>query len=49
MEAGDIIIDGGNSYYRDDLQRAEAFKGKGIHYVDCGTSAECSGWSVAFV
>ena len=49
MEAGDIIIDGGNSYYRDDLQRAKAFKGKGIHYVDCGTSAECSGWSVAFV
>ena len=38
MEAGDIIIDGGNSYYRDDLQRAKAFKGKGIHYVDCGTS-----------
>ncbi len=38
MDAGDIIIDGGNSYYRDDLLRAEALKPKGIHYVDCGTS-----------
>jgi 6-phosphogluconate dehydrogenase len=38
MEAGDIIIDGGNSYYRDDLQRAQTLKAKGIHYVDCGTS-----------
>jgi 6-phosphogluconate dehydrogenase len=38
MESGDIIIDGGNSYYRDDLLRAEALKGKDIHYVDCGTS-----------
>ena len=38
MEAGDIIIDGGNSHYRDDLARAEALKPTGIHYVDCGTS-----------
>ncbi len=38
MDAGDIIIDGGNSYYRDDLLRAEALKAKGMHYVDCGTS-----------
>ncbi|MBK7354584.1 phosphogluconate dehydrogenase (NAD(+)-dependent, decarboxylating) [Propionivibrio sp.] len=38
MEAGDIVIDGGNSYYRDDLARAAALKPKGIHYVDCGTS-----------
>jgi 6-phosphogluconate dehydrogenase len=38
MEAGDIIIDGGNSYYRDDLERAKALKPSGIHYVDCGTS-----------
>jgi 6-phosphogluconate dehydrogenase len=35
---GDIVIDGGNSYYRDDIARAEKLKGKGIHYVDCGTS-----------
>ncbi|MEO6351913.1 MAG: phosphogluconate dehydrogenase (NAD(+)-dependent, decarboxylating) [Burkholderiaceae bacterium] len=38
MDAGDIIIDGGNSYYRDDLARATALKHSGIHYVDCGTS-----------
>ena len=38
MEAGDIVIDGGNSYYRDDLARAKALKARGIHYVDCGTS-----------
>lgn len=38
MEAGDIIIDGGNTYYRDDLERAKALKTRGIHYVDCGTS-----------
>ncbi len=38
MDAGDIIIDGGNSYYLDDLQRADALKPKGIHFVDCGTS-----------
>ena len=38
MEAGDIIIDGGNSYYRDDIQRARALQASGIHYVDCGTS-----------
>ena len=38
MDTGDIIIDGGNSYYRDDLLRAEALKPRGIHYVDCGTS-----------
>jgi 6-phosphogluconate dehydrogenase len=38
MDAGDIIIDGGNSYYHDDLARAKALKARGIHYVDCGTS-----------
>jgi 6-phosphogluconate dehydrogenase len=38
MDAGDIVIDGGNSYYRDDLLRAKALKRRGIHYVDCGTS-----------
>ena len=34
MDAGDMIIDGGNSYYRDDLKRAKALKRRGIHYVD---------------
>ncbi|MFO0793794.1 MAG: decarboxylating 6-phosphogluconate dehydrogenase [Candidatus Brocadiaceae bacterium] len=38
MEAGDIIIDGGNSYYKDDVRRATALKQKNIHYVDVGTS-----------
>ncbi len=38
LQAGDIIIDGGNSYYRDDIDRAEALRPKGIHYVDVGTS-----------
>ena len=38
LEPGDIVIDGGNSYYHDDIRRAEQLKGKGIHYVDCGTS-----------
>ena len=38
LEPGDTIIDGGNSYYKDDVRRAEMLKGKGIHYVDVGTS-----------
>ena len=36
--SGDTIIDGGNSYFRDDRRRAAALKPKGIHYIDCGTS-----------
>ncbi len=38
MEPDDIIIDGGNSYFKDDLRRAKALKEKGIYYVDVGTS-----------
>src|SRR5262249_2641404 len=38
LEADDIVIDGGNSYYRDDLTRAADLKRDGIHYVDVGTS-----------
>jgi 6-phosphogluconate dehydrogenase len=38
METGDIIIDGGNSYYRDDVERAKRLEPKGIDYVDVGTS-----------
>lgn len=38
LEAGDIVVDGGNSYYRDDLTRSETLKARGIQYVDCGTS-----------
>jgi 6-phosphogluconate dehydrogenase len=38
MEAGDIIIDGGNSYFKDDARRARELKSKGINYMDVGTS-----------
>src|ERR1700738_3966685 len=38
LETGDIIIDGGNSYYIDDIRRAKELAPKGIHYVDVGTS-----------
>ena len=38
MEAGDMIIDGGNSYYKDDVRRAQFLQEQGIHYVDVGTS-----------
>ena len=38
MQSGDIIIDGGNSNYKDDLRRAKSLAEKGIGYVDCGTS-----------
>jgi 6-phosphogluconate dehydrogenase len=38
MEAGDTIIDGGNSFYKDDIRRAAEFKKKGISYMDAGTS-----------
>jgi 6-phosphogluconate dehydrogenase len=38
FSAGDILIDGGNSYFKDDVRRALALKDKGIHYVDVGTS-----------
>src|ERR1700683_5529342 len=38
LEAGDILIDGGNSYYVDDIRRAKELAAKSIHYVDVGTS-----------
>jgi 6-phosphogluconate dehydrogenase len=38
LEPDDVLIDGGNSYYIDDIRRAAALKPKGIHYVDVGTS-----------
>jgi len=38
LDAGDILIDGGNSYYIDDIRRAGELSAKGIHYVDVGTS-----------
>jgi 6-phosphogluconate dehydrogenase len=38
FEAGDTIIDGGNSYFKDDVRRSQKLKGRGIHYIDVGTS-----------
>jgi 6-phosphogluconate dehydrogenase len=38
LDKGDILIDGGNSYYIDDIRRAKELKAKGLHYVDVGTS-----------
>jgi 6-phosphogluconate dehydrogenase len=38
LEADDIVIDGGNTFYKDDIRRAKALAAKRIHYVDCGTS-----------
>jgi 6-phosphogluconate dehydrogenase len=38
LAPGDVIIDGGNSYYRDDIDRAKRLRDLGLHYVDCGTS-----------
>ena len=38
LAAGDVVVDGGNSYYRDDLLRAKRLADRGLHHVDCGTS-----------
>ena len=43
LEAGDIIIDGGNSHYKDSVRRAERLKTKGVHYLDVGTSGGLEG------
>jgi 6-phosphogluconate dehydrogenase len=48
FEKDDIIIDGGNSYYRDDIARAKELAGKGIHYVDVGTSGGVFGLERGF-
>jgi 6-phosphogluconate dehydrogenase len=48
LAKGDIIIDGGNSYYLDDLARAEELRPKGIHYVDVGTSGGVFGLERGF-
>jgi 6-phosphogluconate dehydrogenase len=38
LDSGDVIIDGGNAFYKDDIRRAKALHPRGIHYVDAGTS-----------
>jgi 6-phosphogluconate dehydrogenase len=48
MSAGDIVIDGGNTYYRDDIDRAEALAPSGVHYVDVGTSGGVFGLERGF-
>jgi 6-phosphogluconate dehydrogenase len=48
FERGDIIIDGGNSYYRDDIDRAKRVEPLGIHYVDVGTSGGVFGLERGF-
>src|ERR671922_101898 len=48
MEADDIVIDGGNSYYRDDMARAERYGTKGVHFVDVGTSGGVFGLERGF-
>jgi 6-phosphogluconate dehydrogenase len=48
FESDDIIIDGGNSYYRDDITRAKELSAKGIHYVDVGTSGGVFGLERGF-
>jgi 6-phosphogluconate dehydrogenase len=48
MDADDVIIDGGNSYYRDDIERAARLAPSGIHYIDCGTSGGVFGLERGF-
>ena len=48
LDEGDIVIDGGNSYYRDDIQRAEELAKKKVHYVDIGTSGGVFGLERGF-
>src|SRR6266481_6221544 len=48
MAPGDIIIDGGNSYYRDDIERSEVLRPQGIHYLDVGTSGGVFGLERGF-
>jgi 6-phosphogluconate dehydrogenase len=48
LSPGDIIIDGGNSNYRDDIRRADELRGAGIHYIDVGTSGGISGGEVGY-
>jgi 6-phosphogluconate dehydrogenase len=48
MQPGDIVIDGGNTYYRDDVDRAAALAPSGVHYVDIGTSGGVFGLERGF-
>jgi len=48
LSAGDIVIDGGNSFYRDSIRRAELLKQKGLHFLDVGTSGGIWGLEVGY-
>jgi 6-phosphogluconate dehydrogenase len=48
MDSGDVIIDGGNSYYRDDIERAERYAPKGVAFIDVGTSGGVFGLERGF-
>jgi 6-phosphogluconate dehydrogenase len=48
LEAGDVVIDGGNSYFKDDARRARELQPKGIHYLDAGTSGGIWGLKVGY-
>ena len=45
LEPDDVVIDGGNSFYHDDIRRDAELKPKGIHYVDVAPAAESGGWT----
>ncbi len=49
LAAGDIVVDGGNSFYQDDIRRARELAAKGLHYVDVGTSGGVWAASAAIV
>ena len=48
LSPGDVLIDGGNSNYRDDIRRAAELRARGIHYVDVGTSGGLSGGDIGY-
>jgi 6-phosphogluconate dehydrogenase len=48
LQPGDIIVDGGNTRFHDDVRRAATLKGKGIHYIDAGTSGGIWGLTVGY-
>ncbi len=48
LARGDIIVDGGNSNYRDSIRRAEAAKARGVHYIDAGTSGGIWGLQIGY-
>ena len=48
LSRGDIVIDGGNSYYKDTVRRGNELSSKGIHYLDCGTSGGIWGLKIGY-